>query len=377
MPFSTSNMGHPLSTPTRTSQHTPSFGPGQSLPEAPLGPPNPFSHVSAVIQTSENDAHLPRTVKHPEVLVEQEVPKSSFPSINTTDPLPVSRHPFDAKSPTPRSAHPVSSNPYNQSPHTSNYQPGSDASPNRFPPYRSPYSYSAESSHPPSSTVQNTPDYSRFNPAFKFDDRKQSIPRSHPAQPHSDSVKRHLDIFDIEMALNEVSEGSSRALEFSRTWSQHAHQRQRTGQLPESLPSLSELDDLMRQSSRVADALGRIKEAVITQQHALAEEQARVLKREHYDDDLTSLSGEFKENGAFAVGDSKKRRGKAAPPGRCHSCNRAETPEWRRGPDGARTLCNACGLHYAKLTRKMAVNKSAALSGSNLRPKNSEAHPTV
>lgn len=30
--------------------------------------------------------------------------------------------------------------------------------------------------------------------------------------------------------------------------------------------------------------------------------------------------------------------------GRCHSCNISETPEWRRGPDGARTLCNACGL---------------------------------
>ncbi|CAG8482970.1 34946_t:CDS:2 [Racocetra persica] len=39
---------------------------------------------------------------------------------------------------------------------------------------------------------------------------------------------------------------------------------------------------------------------------------------------------------------SKMKR--AAPPGRCHSCNISETPEWRRGPDGARTLCNACGL---------------------------------
>lgn len=29
---------------------------------------------------------------------------------------------------------------------------------------------------------------------------------------------------------------------------------------------------------------------------------------------------------------------------RCHSCHTTETPEWRRGPDGARTLCNACGL---------------------------------
>ncbi|KAI8376354.1 uncharacterized protein BYT42DRAFT_384070 [Radiomyces spectabilis] len=36
----------------------------------------------------------------------------------------------------------------------------------------------------------------------------------------------------------------------------------------------------------------------------------------------------------------------------CHSCQTTETPEWRRGPDGARTLCNACGLHYSKLLRK-------------------------
>ena len=47
----------------------------------------------------------------------------------------------------------------------------------------------------------------------------------------------------------------------------------------------------------------------------------------------------------------------------CHSCNATETPEWRRGPDGARTLCNACGLHYAKLVRKQ---KTAAQSSSTL-----------
>lgn len=39
-------------------------------------------------------------------------------------------------------------------------------------------------------------------------------------------------------------------------------------------------------------------------------------------------------------------------PDRCHNCNKTKTPEWRRGPDGARTLCNACGLLYAKLERK-------------------------
>ncbi|CAO3599024.1 unnamed protein product [Absidia cylindrospora] len=50
----------------------------------------------------------------------------------------------------------------------------------------------------------------------------------------------------------------------------------------------------------------------------------------------------------------KKRGRRSVFQGRCHSCNISETPEWRRGPDGARTLCNACGLHYAKLARKKA-----------------------
>ncbi|KAG9097680.1 hypothetical protein FRC06_007302 [Ceratobasidium sp. 370] len=47
-----------------------------------------------------------------------------------------------------------------------------------------------------------------------------------------------------------------------------------------------------------------------------------------------------------------KKRSRASPPGHCHSCEILDTPEWRRGPDGQRTLCNACGLHYAKLVRK-------------------------
>ncbi|GAN11155.1 hypothetical protein MAM1_0488d10713 [Mucor ambiguus] len=40
---------------------------------------------------------------------------------------------------------------------------------------------------------------------------------------------------------------------------------------------------------------------------------------------------------------------------KCHSCGTTETPEWRRGPDGARTLCNACGLHYSKLLKRGSI----------------------
>lgn len=36
----------------------------------------------------------------------------------------------------------------------------------------------------------------------------------------------------------------------------------------------------------------------------------------------------------------------------CHSCGTIDTPEWRRGPDGCKSLCNACGLHYAKILRR-------------------------
>jgi hypothetical protein len=47
-----------------------------------------------------------------------------------------------------------------------------------------------------------------------------------------------------------------------------------------------------------------------------------------------------------------RKRSRAPGPGRCISCGAQDTPEWRRGPNGARTLCNACGLHYSKLVRR-------------------------
>ncbi|KAI8099125.1 uncharacterized protein BX664DRAFT_354599 [Halteromyces radiatus] len=33
---------------------------------------------------------------------------------------------------------------------------------------------------------------------------------------------------------------------------------------------------------------------------------------------------------------------------RCESCQTSQSPEWRRGPSGHRTLCNACGLRYSR-----------------------------
>ncbi|KDQ06860.1 hypothetical protein BOTBODRAFT_70746 [Botryobasidium botryosum FD-172 SS1] len=47
----------------------------------------------------------------------------------------------------------------------------------------------------------------------------------------------------------------------------------------------------------------------------------------------------------------KKKDGKGGEQ-KCRSCNTTATPEWRRGPLGPRTLCNACGLVWAKMIKK-------------------------
>lgn len=43
----------------------------------------------------------------------------------------------------------------------------------------------------------------------------------------------------------------------------------------------------------------------------------------------------------------------------CQRCGATDTPEWRRGPDGLRTLCNACGLFHAKLVKRDGPEKAA------------------
>ncbi|KAG0214287.1 hypothetical protein BGX28_002395 [Mortierella sp. GBA30] len=48
----------------------------------------------------------------------------------------------------------------------------------------------------------------------------------------------------------------------------------------------------------------------------------------------------------------RKRIKHIATVGRCFACHTSATPLWRRGPDGPRSLCNACGLHYAGLLKR-------------------------
>ncbi|THU88611.1 GATA-domain-containing protein [Dendrothele bispora CBS 962.96] len=51
----------------------------------------------------------------------------------------------------------------------------------------------------------------------------------------------------------------------------------------------------------------------------------------------------------------KKKKAKKTHPNEqyvCVTCGRTDSPEWRKGPLGPKTLCNACGLRWAKQMRK-------------------------
>ncbi|KAI9189699.1 white collar 2 type of transcription factor [Blastocladiella emersonii ATCC 22665] len=44
----------------------------------------------------------------------------------------------------------------------------------------------------------------------------------------------------------------------------------------------------------------------------------------------------------------------------CIDCGTTKSPEWRKGPTGAKTLCNACGLRYAKRVKSESQAVAAA-----------------
>lgn len=166
-------------------------------------------------------------------------------------------------------------------------------------------------------------------------------------------------------------------MDFSRRYGDRMHQNARSGPTPELLPGIVEVEDMIQKARIQLDSLTKIREVVLTQKAVYDQQladQRHLERRANFTEPPLAVQEQYQDSddakGGFAGSETKKRRGRAAPPGRCHSCNRAETPEWRRGPDGARTLCNACGLHYAKLTRKNTTNgKNAAVGSSNLRPK--------
>ncbi|XMA18729.1 hypothetical protein WAI453_011520 [Rhynchosporium graminicola] len=48
----------------------------------------------------------------------------------------------------------------------------------------------------------------------------------------------------------------------------------------------------------------------------------------------------------------------------CTDCGTLDSPEWRKGPTGPKTLCNACGLRWAKKEKKKGPHISPSVAGN-------------
>jgi hypothetical protein len=103
-----------------------------------------------------------------------------------------------------------------------------------------------------------------------------------------------------------MHEASARVVDFSRIWNQRFAQGTRSGHGHESLPGLHEIDDIVRQTHRIFDNLGYLREVVIAQQNAASEQRARNARSNQLEDDY---SDEYKAGGGYVGGDAKKRRG--------------------------------------------------------------------
>lgn len=70
--------------------------------------------------------------------------------------------------------------------------------------------------------------------------------------------------------------------------------------------------------------------------------------------------------------DKPKRKLKQKPGLKCLSCGTTETPEWRKGPQGSNTLCNACGIRWSK---KMRAQKELAAKTATTGANSSQPNP--
>jgi hypothetical protein len=78
------------------------------------------------------------------------------------------------------------------------------------------------------------------------------------------------------------------------------------------MPSLIEVEEMMRQQTRVVESFARIREVIVTQQNAMAEQRSRDEANKQssdYNDDGSGYSGKEEGGGGFSGADAKKRRG--------------------------------------------------------------------
>ncbi|KAI1270163.1 hypothetical protein F5Y18DRAFT_5415 [Xylariaceae sp. FL1019] len=293
-------------------------------------------------------------------------------------------HPFASNGPPPR-AEPVPE-PRSLPPHDDKffrYPARPELSPTSQGP---PSSYSISDPRETASTLPPEPSTNRTNPHHpssapyppgqlplsapqNMSQHRSSIPPYDPHRPpaHADdeyglhrinyntALNRQLQTMNYKESLQKVGWNARTIMNFAEAYATlQSEQQHAEHTIPERLPTEREVSEIIDVTHWLKQQLEGLRETV-----ASLAEKARDNNRNSgpgFDGEDDIMYGDGVKP-SYGLGEVKKRRGRAAPPGRCHSCNRIDTPEWRRGPDGARTLCNACGLHYAKLERKRQMEQ--------------------
>lgn len=199
--------GPPTTVPqAQQPQHPPPRAPGLvSRPggEAPPGPPNPFSNGPSTGPFSRDSTFQ-------QSQLQGDVSRSTIGSINTRDSRNPSLHSLasSGKSPTQSAKTGITSISGSQPSSVYEYSAPASAggvtSPNGYGPIHHPFPFQ---SHPP----PGAPSY----PTSHYDARPYMTASWKPGagepirphvsgHPYGDSVKRHLDIYDVESSLNEV-----------------------------------------------------------------------------------------------------------------------------------------------------------------------------
>ncbi|KNB16878.1 hypothetical protein FOXG_14899 [Fusarium oxysporum f. sp. lycopersici 4287] len=290
---------------------------------------------------------LPKTEKHP--YLQQLLPASSFPprqhALPTVSDSP--RPPFTSLLSLP----PVSDR--RQSPSAKGGIP---------PQHHHPEQQKTPDPHHPLSGVYAHPPPPSPPPAPVTYQRRQLRPGRMPLPSYPTPPS-----WSYQDSLSRISSSSRTILHCAESYSRIAREQHGAHLIPERLPTEWEVSDMLSNMELIKRSLEHVRDLVQT---SIQNERTRegdkmncFYKGEHH-----ALIYGHAMQPSFGMTEIKKRRARAARPGRCHGCNRTNTPEWRRGPGGARTLCNACGLHYAKLERKRQ------LEASSIGPNSEEEH---
>ncbi|PVH68618.1 hypothetical protein DL98DRAFT_599375 [Cadophora sp. DSE1049] len=143
-------------------------------------------------------------------------------------------------------------------------------------------------------------------------------------------MKARLDIYDFKACLASIGTSSASITEWAKTYYETASE-QGSHMVPNSITPLHDCHQMIGTQERLLGNLYRIRQTVERHQYAVADQRSQ----DHGSKGLGEFDDDMKTQNYHGSEVRKRRRG-AAPLGRCHRCNKADTPEWRRGPDGAR-----------------------------------------